>query len=247
MEKKKIVGVLAAVKARRLSVAQAFEKLKHLPYEDLGFAKVDHHRRIRSGMPEVVFCQGKTLPQIVEIFCSLRKKNKAVLLTRADAKIFTELKKIEPRLVFHAPAGVLYLPAKTCSRRGKIAVVCAGTADIPVAEEAALTAEVFGNRVERVYDVGVAGLHRLFAQRKKIQGSRCVIVLAGMEGALASVMGGLVDCPVIAVPTSIGYGASFKGVTPLLTMINSCSPNISVVNINNGFGAGYIASLINRR
>jgi len=247
MEKKKIIRLLAQVKAGKISVNDAFEQLRHLPYEDLGFAKVDHHRTVRTGFPEVVFCQGKSVEQIVAIFKALAKKNKQVLLTRAEENVFLAVKAINPKVIYHSRARVVVLEEKKPRRKGLVAVVCAGTADMPVAEEAAITAEVFGSRVERVYDVGVAGIHRLLDCFAKIADSRCIIVVAGMDGALPSVIGGLASCPVIAVPTSVGYGANFEGVAPLLTMLNSCASAVSVVNINNGFGAGYVASMINRK
>ena len=246
MEKEKIIKLLADVKAKRISVNDAFEKLRHLPYEDLGFAKIDHHRLMRTGLPEVVFCQGKTLEQIIAIFKSLSKENKTVLLTRADEKIFKNIRKINRKVIYNPLARTISLEAKRAEKKGLVAVVCAGTADIPVAEEAAVTASVFGSRVEKVYDVGVAGIHRLLDCFDRIAASRCIIVIAGMDGVLPSVIGGLSRCPIIAVPTSVGYGANFNGIAPLLTMLNSCAPNVSVVNINNGFGAGYIASIINR-
>ena len=247
MDKEKIIGLLKKVRQKKMSIDDAFIALRHLPYEDLGFAKVDHHRSMRTGMPEVVFCQGKALEQIVAIFLSLAKKNKAVLLTRADEKVYKAIKRVNPDAVYNKLGRVITLSRKTIGKRGKIAVVCAGTADIPAAEEAAVTAETFGSRVERVYDVGVAGLHRLLGCFDRISDSSCIIVLAGMDGVLPSVIGGLSSCPVIAVPTSVGYGANFRGIAPLMTMLNSCSPNVSVVNINNGFGAGFIASLINHQ
>jgi len=246
MEKKKIIKLLEKIKAGKISVNDGFMKLRHLPYEDLGFAKVDHHRLIRMGLPEVIFCQGKRIEQIEAIFKSLAKENKNLLLTRADELIFKRINKINPRVNYNRLAQTISLEEKNPRRKGLVAVVCAGTADIPVAEEAAVTAEVFGSRVEKVYDVGVAGIHRLLGCFEKISAAHCIIVLAGMDGALPSVIGGLASCPVIAVPTSIGYGANFNGIAPLLTMLNSCAPNVSVVNINNGFGAGYIASSINR-
>jgi pyridinium-3,5-biscarboxylic acid mononucleotide synthase len=245
MDKKKIIELLEKVKAGRISVNEGFLKLKHLPYEDLGFAKVDHHRLLRTDFPEVIFCQGKSVEQIKAIFKSLVKKSGRLLLTRADERIFRSLKKINRRVSFNPLARTISLQETPPRHKGLVAVVCAGTADIPVAEEAAVTACVFGSRVEKVYDVGVAGIHRLFDCFEKISGARCIIVLAGMDGVLPSVIGGLASCPVIAVPTSVGYGANFNGIAPLLTMLNSCAPNVSVVNINNGFGAGYIASLIN--
>ncbi|MFH1398374.1 MAG: nickel pincer cofactor biosynthesis protein LarB [Candidatus Omnitrophota bacterium] len=246
MEKKKIINLLSRVKAKRISINDAFEELRHLPYEDLGFAKVDHHRQMRVGFPEVVFCPGKTQEQIKAIFKSLAKRNKFVLLTRADEKIYTQIKKINPKVTYNSLARAIYLEGKLTTRKGLVSVVCAGTADIPAAEEAAVTAQVFGSHVERVYDVGVAGIHRILDCFKRISKSRCIIVLAGMDGVLPSVIGGMAACPVIAVPTSVGYGANFMGIAPLLTMLNSCAPNVSVVNINNGFGAGYIAALINK-
>jgi len=246
MEKKKITALLKQVREKKITINDAFMKLRHLPYEDLGFAKVDHHRLMRTGFPEVVFCQGKTPEHILAIFKALSRKNKKVLLTRVDEKIFRKIRKINRKVSYNAQARTICFDEVKPERKGLVAVVCAGTSDIPAAEEAAVTAEVFGSRVERVYDVGVAGLHRLLDCFKKISSSRCIIVLAGMDGALPSVIGGLASCPVIAVPTSVGYGANFKGIAPLLTMLNSCAPGVSVVNIDNGFGAGYIAALINR-
>ena len=246
MEKKKIIGLLSRVKKSRITIHEAFEELRHLPYEDLGFAKVDHHRSIRSGFPEVVLCQGKTPGQIAAIFKALAKKNKRVLLTRADERIFSLIGKINKEAVYNPLAGTITVDEKRPRRKGLVAVVCAGTADTPVAEEAAVTSEISGSRVTRVYDVGVAGLHRLLDCFKDIAESRCIVVIAGMDGVLPSVIGGLASCPVIAVPTSVGYGANFGGIAPLLTMLNSCAANVSVVNVNNGFGAGYIASMINR-
>jgi pyridinium-3,5-biscarboxylic acid mononucleotide synthase len=246
MDKKKIIDLLKEVKAGKISVNDGFTRLRHLPYEDLGFAKVDHHRLMRTGFPEVVFCQGKKLDQIRAIYKSLAKENKRVLLTRADEKVYKEIKKISPKAVYNPLARTICLNKSKSQGRGMVAVVCAGTADIPAAEEAAITAEIFGSRVERLYDVGVAGLHRLLDCFDRISQARSMVVLAGMDGVLPSVIGGLAGCPVIAVPTSVGYGANFNGIAPLLTMLNSCAPNVSVVNINNGFGAGYIAGMINR-
>jgi NCAIR mutase (PurE)-related protein len=236
-----------AVRKGELSPDDAVQRLQHLPFEDLGFAKIDHHRAIRVGMPEVIFGQGKTPAQTAGIFVRLAKQGGNVLATRADAKQFAAVKKKVPRAEYRelARAIVLQRDEKTYGK-GKIAVVSAGTSDIPVAEEAVVTAEIMGNDVEHVYDVGVAGIHRLLASRERLAQARVVIVCAGMEGALPSVVGGLVGVPVIAVPTSVGYGASFKGVAALLGMLNSCASNVSVVNIDNGFGAGYVASLINR-
>lgn len=246
MEKEKIVRLLARVRAKRISVDEAFEELRHLPYEDLGFAKVDHHRNVRAGFPEVVFCQGKTVEQVEAIFRSLARRNQRILLTRAEPAVFERVRQVRPGAVYHPLARTITLEERKPRRKGLVAVVCAGTSDTPVAEEAAVTAEVSGSRVERVYDVGVAGIHRVLDCFRRIAESRCIVVAAGMDGALPSVIGGLASCPVIAVPTSVGYGANFKGVAPLLTMLNSCASNVTVVNINNGFGAGYVASMINR-
>jgi hypothetical protein len=246
VETKNIKELLKKIRSGKISVNDAFAKLKHLPYEDLGFAKVDHHRSMRIGFPEVIFCQGKRLDQITAIYKSLAKENKKVLLTRADEKIYKAIKKISPKAVYNPLARTICLDKSKSPGQGLVAVVCAGTADIPAAEEAAITAEIYGSRVERLYDVGVAGLHRLLDGFDRISKARCMVVLAGMDGVLPSVIGGLAACPVIAVPTSVGYGANFNGIAPLLTMLNSCAPNVSVVNINNGFGAGYIAGMINR-
>jgi NCAIR mutase (PurE)-related protein len=235
------------VRKGELSPDDAVARLRHLPFEDIGFAKVDHHRTLRAGMPEVIFGQGKSPAQVAGIFTRLAKHGGNVLATRADEKQFAAVKKkvrgVEYREL--ARAIVLERDQKTYGK-GMIAVVSAGTSDIPVAEEALVTAELMGNDVQHFYDVGVAGIHRLLANREALTKARVVIVCAGMEGALPSVVGGLVGVPVIAVPTSIGYGASFKGIAALLGMLNSCASNVSVVNIDNGFGAGYVASLINR-
>jgi len=235
------------VRKGELSPDDAVARLQHLPFEDLGFAKVDHHRALRAGMPEVVLGQGKSPSQVASIFARLAKHGGNVLATRVDEKQFAAVKKKVRAAEFRelARAIVLERDAKKYGK-GVIAVVSAGTSDIPVAEEALVTAELMGNEVQHFYDVGVAGIHRLLANREALTKARVVIVCAGMEGALPSVVGGLVGVPVIAVPTSIGYGASFKGVAALLGMLNSCASNVSVVNIDNGFGAGYVASLINR-
>jgi len=230
-----------------LSPDDAVARLRHLPFEDLGFAKVDHHRVLRAGMPEVVFGQGKSPAQVAGIFARLAKHGGNVLATRADEKQFAAVKKKVRAAEFRELARAIILERDpTKYGKGVIAVVSAGTSDIPVAEEALVTAELMGNEVQHFYDVGVAGIHRLLANREALTKARVVIVCAGMEGALPSVVGGLVGVPVIAVPTSIGYGASFKGIAALLGMLNSCASNVSVVNIDNGFGAGYVASLINR-
>jgi hypothetical protein len=235
------------VRRGKLSPDDAVDRLRHLPFEDLGFAKVDHHRALRAGMPEVIFGLGKTPAQVAAIFSRLAKHGGNVLATRADQKQFAAVKKKVRRVEYRelARAIVLKRDAQVYGK-GTIAVVSAGTSDIPVAEEALVTAELMGNSVQHFYDVGVAGIHRLLANREALTKARVVIVCAGMEGALPSVVGGLVGVPVIAVPTSIGYGASFEGLAALLGMLNSCASNVSVVNIDNGFGAGYVASLINR-
>ena len=235
------------VRRGKLSADEAVARLRHMPFEDLGFAKVDHHRRLRAGMPEVVLAEGKTPRQVASIFAQLAKAGGNVLATRATPQHFAAVRKSVRRAEYHelARAIVLQRDRKNYGK-GTIAVVSAGTSDIPVAEEAVVTAEVMGNDVEHLYDVGVAGIHRLLAHRAALTEARVVIVCAGMEGALPSVVGGLLRVPVIAVPTSVGYGASFKGLAALLGMLNSCASNVSVVNIDNGFGAGYVASMINR-
>jgi NCAIR mutase (PurE)-related protein len=235
------------VRAGKVSPDEAVQRLRHLPFEDLGFAKVDHHRALRAGMPEVIFGQGKTPAQLATIFSRLAKHEGNILATRADNEQFAAVKKKVRRAEYREPARSIVLQRdKEKYGKGIIAIVSAGTSDIPVAEEAVVTAEIMGNDVERLYDVGVAGIHRLLANRRTLTRARVIVVCAGMEGALPSVVGGLVGVPVIAVPTSVGYGAAFKGVAALLGMMNSCASNVSVVNIDNGFGAGYVASLINR-
>ena len=245
---KSLHKLLQDIRDRKISPDEGLTRLNHLPFEDLGFAKVDHHRTLRAGMPEVIFGEGKTPKHVAEIFARLAKQEHGnILATRATKAQFAAVKKKVPRAEFRELARAIVL-SRDGERMGKgtIAVVSAGTSDIPVAEEAAVTAEIMGNEVQRLYDVGVAGIHRLLAHREVLTNSRVVIVCAGMEGALPSVVGGLVRVPVIAVPTSIGYGAAFKGLAALLGMMNSCASNVSVVNIDNGFGAGYVASLINR-
>jgi len=235
------------VRRGKLSPDDAVARLRHLPFEDLGFAKVDHHRALRVGMPEVILGERKTPAQLAMIFSRLAQHGGNVLATRADQKQFAAVKKKVRAAEYRATARAIVLqrdPKKY--GKGIVAVVSAGTSDIPVAEEALVTAEMMGNDVQHLYDVGVAGIHRLLANREALAKARVVIVCAGMEGALPSVVGGLVGVPVIAVPTSVGYGAAFKGLTALLGMMNSCASNVSVVNIDNGFGAGYVASLINR-
>jgi NCAIR mutase (PurE)-related protein len=239
--------LFAQVRTGKLSPDDAVDRLRHLPFEDLGFAKVDHHRALRAGMPEVILGEGKTPAQVAGIFSRLAKHHGNILATRAGEKQFVAVKKKVRSAEYRELARAIVLQRdKTKYGKGTIAVVSAGTSDIPVAEEAVVTAELMGNEVAHFYDVGVAGIHRLLANREALTKARVVIVCAGMEGALPSVVGGLVGVPVIAVPTSIGYGASFKGLAALLGMLNSCASNVSVVNIDNGFGAGYVASLINR-
>jgi NCAIR mutase (PurE)-related protein len=235
------------VRRGELTPDAAVDRLRHLPFEDLGFAKVDHHRRLRAGMPEVIFGEGKTPSQVAQIFARLAKHGGNVLATHADKKQFAAVKKKIRGAEYRELARAIALQRDLHTYgKGTVAVVSAGTSDIPIAEEAVVTAELMGNEVEHFYDVGVAGIHRLLANREALMKARVVIVCAGMEGALPSVVGGLVGVPVIAVPTSVGYGASFEGLTALLGMLNSCASNVSVVNIDNGFGAGYVASLINR-
>jgi NCAIR mutase (PurE)-related protein len=239
--------LLEEVRGGGLPVETALQRLRHLPFEDLGFAKVDHHRALRHGMPEVIFAKGKTPAQVVTIAAHLLEMSKNLLITRADQKMAAVVKRKFRKAEYFSLSGAIRVWGdRTLRGKGKIAVVCAGTSDIPVAEEARVTAEVMGNEVDAIYDVGVAGIHRLMSNRERLTEARVVVAVAGMEGALASVVGGLVSCPVIAVPTSIGYGASFNGLAALLAMLNSCASNVTVVNIDNGFGAGYVASLINR-
>ncbi|HHV81718.1 TPA: nickel pincer cofactor biosynthesis protein LarB [bacterium] len=238
--------LLLDVKNENIDIDTALDKLKFLPYEDIGYAKLDHHRSLRKGFPEVVFCQGKTTEQSVEIIKRLAERNTRVLATRADRTVFDSVKELIPDAKYNELARTITISRDKVDMAGHILVISAGTADLPVAEEAIETASIMGNYVERLYDVGVAGIHRLLGSLDIINRARVLIVVAGMEGALPSVVAGLVDKPVIAVPTSTGYGASFKGLSALLTMLNSCVPGIAVVNIDNGFGAGYLASIINR-
>jgi NCAIR mutase (PurE)-related protein len=247
MDRAAIEALLNEVREGRTGVDQALDRLRDLPFEDMGFAKLDHHRALRTGMPEVIFAAGKTTAQVTSIFAHMAKAGGNVLATRASADMFRAVRDVEPRAEFHEMARAITLTqAPAEPGKGTIAVVCAGTSDLPVAEEAVVTARLMGNTVELIADVGVAGIHRLLAQRSSLQSARVLIVCAGMEGALPTVVAGLVNAPVLAVPTSVGYGASFGGIAALLGMLNSCSPNVSVVNIDNGFGAACIASLINR-
>ena len=247
MNIEEIKSILAAVSSGNVTADAAAEQIKNLSFEDVGYAKIDHGRSTRQGFPEVVFGQGKTREQIVGIFEKLIARSPNVLITRTTADVYGDIRNVLADAEWHESANLIrVIRDKTELGEGEIAVVTAGTSDIPVAEEAALTAEAMGNRVTRIWDAGVAGIHRIISQREILQNARVVIVAAGMEGALPSVVGGLVAVPVIGVPTSIGYGASFGGIAALLGMLNSCSSNVTVVNIDNGFGAGFVASLINR-
>jgi NCAIR mutase (PurE)-related protein len=239
--------LLDAVRDGRTTNDEALNQLRRLPFEDLGYAKVDHHRAMRTGMPEVIYATGKTSTEVAEIFAAMARGGGNVLATRANDEKFNAVRQVLPDAVYHPRSGCIALRQNETHRgQGTITVVCAGTSDLPVAEEAAVTAELMGNKVECLHDVGVAGLHRLLASREQLARSRVLIVCAGMEGALPSVVAGLVGAPVIAVPTSVGYGASFNGLAALLGMLNSCAPNVAVVNIDNGFGAACFASFINR-
>jgi len=247
MDQDQLRELFEQVRSGGVDIEAAMLRMRNMPFEDLGFAKVDHHRALRHGIPEVVFARGKTAEQVGAIAACLLENSQNVLITRADREC--------AQLVTSQLAGGEYLPLsgvvrfwrdRTVRGKGKIAVVCAGTSDMPVAEEARFTAEVMGNEVETIFDIGVAGIHRLMSNRERLSEARVIVVCAGMEGALPSAVGGMVSVPVIAVPTSVGYGASFHGLAALLGMLNSCASNVTVVNIDNGFGAGYVASLINR-
>jgi pyridinium-3,5-biscarboxylic acid mononucleotide synthase len=247
MDSAKLRQLLEQVRAGDLEIDAALTHFRYLPYEDLGFAKVDHHRALRHGMPEVVFAQGKTPDQVVAIAQRLLEASPNVLITRTDRECAAAvLENLSGGEHFPLSRVIRFWRDRAITGKGKIAVVSAGTSDIPVAEEARLTAEVMGNMILEIHDIGVAGFHRLIDNRAKLAEARVVVVCAGMEGALPSAVGGMVSCPVIAVPTSVGYGASFHGLAALLGMLNSCASNVTVVNIDNGFGAGYVASLINR-
>ena len=247
MTGKEVEKLLNEVKKGNTSVEKALEILKSFPYTDLGYARIDHHREMRTGYPEIVYCAGKTVSQVSGIFKVMVEKENNVIGTRATREMYDAVKKITAKAVYHSEARIISVQKKKPEApKTKIAVITAGTSDIPVAEEAAVTAELLGNSVERIYDAGVAGIHRLVDKLPEIRKCRVVIVIAGMEGALASVVGGLVDIPVIAVPTSVGYGANFGGISALLAMLTSCSSGVTVVNIDNGFGAGFSASMINK-
>ncbi|HEY3281455.1 MAG TPA: nickel pincer cofactor biosynthesis protein LarB [Armatimonadota bacterium] len=247
MQADRLRELLEGVKAGQVTPDEAMASLKSLPFEDLGFANLDHHRGLRTGVPEVVFCQGKALPHIVEIVRRLREQNGHVLATRASQEVHQALLAAGEPLTYHEMARIVEVGVRhrvPDPEEPFVLVVSAGTADLPVAEEAAVTAEALGSRVERLYDVGVAGIHRLLSRTQQLYAASAVIVAAGMEGALASVVGGLVSAPVIALPTSVGYGASFGGLAALLTMLNTCASGVATVNIDNGFGAGYYAHII---
>ena len=247
MNAEELKKLLENVKEGKVEVENAEKLLRDLPFKDLGHTKVDNHREIRTGYPEVIFCMGKTVEQIVGIIKFMLTKNNNILATRANRETYDAVKKIAPEAEFNEMARTIVVKKRVLKpTETYIAIVTAGTSDIPVAEEAAVTAEVLGNRVERTFDVGVAGIHRLYDNLDIIRGARVIIVIAGMEGALSSVVGGLVDKPIIAVPTSVGYGANFSGLSALLGMLTSCANGISVVNIDNGFGAAYMASMINK-
>ena len=247
MDQRRLKEMLTQLAEGQVTVDHALDRLRHLPFEDLDYAKIDHHRSLRTGFPEVIFCQSKTPEQIVGIFRSLAGSADVVLGTRADPEKYAAVAAEFPQAVYHQAARIIQLgePSVDCCS-GPCLVLCAGTSDIPVADEAAIVARCAGCTVEQIRDVGVAGLHRLLEHRERMMAARIIIVVAGMEGALASVVGGLVSQPVIAVPTSVGYGASFGGVAALLSMLNSCAGGVCVVNIDNGFGAGYMASMINK-
>jgi len=242
MNSSRIKKILESVKSGKSSIEKALDTLKHLPYEDLSFAKIDHHRHIRQGIPEVIFAEGKRLEDVVDIAHSMYKKSKKLLITKASKEIYDSLK--IRNAVFY-PLSRAISVNRNKKRKGQILILSAGTSDIPIAEEAAVTASFLGNRVETVYDVGVAGIHRLMDNKKSLNSAKVIIVVAGMEGALPSVVGGLIDKPIIAVPTSSGYGTSLNGLTALFAMLNSCVPGIAVMNIDNGFGAGCLAHKIN--
>jgi NCAIR mutase (PurE)-related protein len=248
MNIRKLEDLLKKVKSGKTTVDEAMVELKSLPFEDLGFTRIDHHRSLRKGFPEVIWGEGKTPGQILSIMRQLKRKDQNILITRLQEKQAKAIQKVFPKSRYYPKCKVLtYLTHPIQSEgKGTILVITAGTTDIPVAEEAAVTAQFMGNRAETLYDVGVAGIHRLLSERQRLEAARVLIVVAGMEGALPSVVGGLVDRPVIAVPTSVGYGTSFGGITALLAMLNSCASGVAVVNIDNGFGAGCLASLINR-
>jgi hypothetical protein len=247
MSNERLQELLENVQRGQVSVQEALTRLRGFPYEDLDFARLDSHRTLRKGFPEVIFCPGKTTEQIVHIIDRIRAREGRVMAARASQAVADAVQQVYPEATYHTAARVITLGAPVPRRgRGTVLIVSAGTADIPVADEAAVTADMLGSPVERLYDVGVAGIHRLFGNKEQLFAANVLVVAAGMEGALASVVAGLVDRPVVAVPTSVGYGASFGGLSALLTMLNSCAPGVATVNIDNGFGAGYLAHLINQ-
>ena len=247
MNVKEVEQLLKDVKSGNTTVEDALNTLKNFPYTDLGFARIDHHREMRTGYPEIVYCAGKTVEQVREIFRVMAERENNVIGTRANQEMYDSVKSIINEAVYYPIARIISVQKKRpTAPKSMIAVITAGTSDMPVAEEAAITAELLGNNVIRIYDAGVAGIHRLVDKLPEIRKCKVVIVIAGMEGALASVVGGLVDKPVIAVPTSVGYGANFGGISALLAMLTSCSAGVTVVNIDNGFGAGFSASMINK-
>jgi pyridinium-3,5-biscarboxylic acid mononucleotide synthase len=239
--------LLKAIRVGAVPVDEALERLRTLPYEDLGFASVDHHRALRKGFPEVVLGEGKSPGQVAAIAERLAASSDRLLITRADVEMYQAVKERVPDAAYHTAARAVTLDRSKEPRRPGVAVCCAGTSDVPVAEEAAVTAELMGSAVDRMFDVGVAGLHRLLDKLERLRAARALVVVAGMEGALPSVVAGLISAPVVAVPTSVGYGASFRGLAPLLAMLNACAAGVAVVNIDNGFGAGYLAAVINRQ
>jgi hypothetical protein len=246
MDNQHLMEFLKRVQSGQTDLATAMEQLKDLPFENIGYARVDHHRCARTGVSEVIYCEGKTIEQIQGIVRRMVRHHNNILATRASSEVYEGIRKVTEDCQYHPMARIVVINPRQIERVGNVAVVTAGTSDIPVAEEAAITAETLGNRVNRIYDAGVAGIHRILNFRKDLFQANVAVVVAGMEGALTSVVGGLVSCPVVGVPTSIGYGASFGGVAALLCMLNSCASGVSVVNIDNGFGAGYQASLINK-
>jgi hypothetical protein len=247
MDQEQLRALFEQVRSGETNIESAMVRMRHMPFEDLGFAKIDHHRALRHGMPEVIFAKGKTADQVVAIAERILENSHNVLITRADAQCWAMVSERLPSAEYFPLSGVIrFWRDRTVTGKGKIAVVCAGTSDMFVAEEAQITAQVMGNEVDTIHDIGVSGIHRLMHNRERLTEARVIVVCAGMEGALPSAIGGLVSCPVIAVPTSVGYGASFNGLAALLGMLNSCASNVTVVNIDNGFGAGYVASLINR-
>ena len=244
--KSKLKDIIKKVYDQQISPDEAYQLLKDYPYKDLTFAKIDHHRELRRGFPEIIYGQGKTDDQIVQIAEEILKKGSNLLITKVELPVYTRLKKKMPEIQYNSAGKTIHLKQKVpSSGRGKVVIITAGTSDIPVAEEAFVTCDVLGNEVEKIYDVGVAGIHRLFGEYDRFSKARVIIVIAGMEGALPSVVAGMTDIPIIAVPTSVGYGASLNGLAALLAMLNSCPGGVAVVNIDNGFGAAYLASLIN--